>query len=58
MLTKGIGELNLCEIEVYKSTGGYAQLERAMKELTSKEVLEVCTGSNLRGRGGAGFPTG
>ena len=58
VLTKGIGELNLRDIEVYKSTGGYVQLERAFKELSTKEVLDMTMGSNLRGRGGAGFPTG
>ncbi|MFN2459380.1 MAG: NADH-quinone oxidoreductase subunit NuoF [Candidatus Velthaea sp.] len=58
VLTKGIGELNLRDIDVYKSTGGYAQLERALRDLTPKAVLELTSGSNLRGRGGAGFPTG
>src|SRR5580698_5834258 len=58
VLTKGIGELNLRDIEVYRSTGGYVQLERAVKELGQKAVMDLATGSNLRGRGGAGFPTG
>jgi NADH-quinone oxidoreductase subunit F len=43
---------------VYREQGGYAQFERAVKELTPKAVMDVCLGSNLRGRGGAGFPTG
>jgi NADH-quinone oxidoreductase subunit F len=58
VLTKGIGELNLRDIEVYRSTGGYAQLERAVKELGQQAVMDAATGSSLRGRGGAGFPTG
>src|SRR5580692_3688656 len=58
VLTKGIGELNLRDIEVYRSTGGYVQLERAVKELGQKAVMDLASGSNLRGRGGAGFPTG
>ena len=58
VLTKGIGELNLRDIDVYKAQGGYAQLERALTTLSSKEVLDISLGSNLRGRGGAGFPTG
>src|ERR1700722_14998528 len=57
-LTKGIGELDLRDIEVYRSTGGYAQLERGVKELGQQAVMDLATGSNLRGRGGAGFPTG
>jgi NADH-quinone oxidoreductase subunit F len=58
VLTRGIGELNLHELEVYRSQGGYAQLERAVKELGQKGVMDIASGANLRGRGGAGFPTG
>ena len=41
---QGIGELNLRDIEVYRSTGGYAQLERAVKELGQKAVMDMCDG--------------
>src|SRR5665213_686395 len=58
VLTKGIGELNLREIAVYREQGGYEQLRRAVVELAPKDVADICNGSNLRGRGGAGFPTG
>jgi NADH-quinone oxidoreductase subunit F len=58
ILTQGIGEKNLRDIAVYRATGGYTQLTRAYTELSSKDVLEITSGSNLRGRGGAGFPTG
>ncbi len=58
VLTKGIGELNLRDIEVYRRQGGYEQLRRAVTAMTPKEVADICSGSNLRGRGGAGFPTG
>ena len=58
ILTKGIGELNLRDIDVYKQTGGYRQLERAIKEMTPADVLDLALKSGLRGRGGAGFPTG
>ena len=58
ILTKGIGELNLTDIDVYKQQGGYVQLQRAVKEMTSQAVVDLTSGSNLRGRGGAGFPTG
>jgi NADH-quinone oxidoreductase subunit F len=43
---------------VYRSTGGYAQFERAVRELTPNDVLQATVKSGLRGRGGAGFPTG
>ena len=58
ILTKGIGELDLRNIAVYQQQGGYVQLQRAVKEMTSQQVIDITSGSNLRGRGGAGFPTG
>ena len=58
VLTAGIGSANLRDIEVYRAHGGYAQYERALRELTPAQVLDIVKKSNLRGRGGAGFPTG
>jgi len=58
VLTAGIGEANLTDIAVYRERGGYKQWERAVRELTPDAVLEACDKSGLRGRGGAGFPTG
>jgi NADH-quinone oxidoreductase subunit F len=58
VLTKGIGELNLRDIDVYKAQGGYAQFERALRELSPEDVVKLTDTSVLRGRGGAGFPTG
>ena len=58
VLTKGIGELDLADIEVYESQGGYQALRKALKEMTPAQVLEEVKASGLRGRGGAGFPTG
>jgi NADH-quinone oxidoreductase subunit F len=58
VLTKGIGELNLRDIAVYRAQGGYEQLRRAVVDMTPADVQALCNGSNLRGRGGAGFPTG
>ena len=42
----------------YRQAGGYAGLTTALTALTPEEVRRVVTDSNLRGRGGAGFPTG
>ncbi|OLB93779.1 MAG: NADH oxidoreductase (quinone) subunit F [Acidobacteria bacterium 13_2_20CM_2_57_12] len=38
--------------------GGYKALEKALKEMTPESIIEEVKKSNLRGRGGAGFPTG
>src|SRR3954449_4037622 len=43
---------------VYTGLGGYAQLKRAVTELTPEEVLAELQASGVRGRGGAGFPMG
>jgi NADH-quinone oxidoreductase subunit F len=58
VLTAGIGEADLRDISVYRERGGYKQWERAVRELTPNDVFEACDKSGLRGRGGAGFPTG
>jgi NADH-quinone oxidoreductase subunit F len=44
--------------EVYKKHGGYRSVEKALKKMSPQEVVEEVQKSGLRGRGGAGFPTG
>ena len=46
------------KLDVYLQYDGYKGLERALKELTPEQVIDEVKKSNLRGRGGAGFPTG
>src|SRR6266700_6691103 len=45
------------DISGYKQTGGYEGLRMALK-MQPQEITELVKRSNLRGRGGAGFPTG
>jgi NADH-quinone oxidoreductase subunit F len=44
--------------DIYRKTGGYASVEKALKSMTPDEVTEEVKKSGLRGRGGAGFPAG
>jgi NADH-quinone oxidoreductase subunit F len=46
------------KLDVYVAHDGYKGMERALKELTPDQVIDEVKKSNLRGRGGAGFPTG
>ena len=42
----------------YVRTGGYVAIRRALTEMTPEQVVEEVKGSDMQGRGGAGFPTG
>jgi NADH-quinone oxidoreductase subunit F len=58
-LTKNVrpGEEPL-DLKGYEDAGGYQGVRKALKNMAPGEVTEVVKQSNLRGRGGAGFPTG
>ena len=45
-------------LEGYRADGGYRTLTRALKEMSPDQVTTVVKDAGLRGRGGAGFPTG
>ncbi len=49
---------NIHKLDVYQEHGGYEGLKKAITEMTPAEVIGVVRASGLRGRGGAGFPTG
>jgi NADH-quinone oxidoreductase subunit F len=46
------------ERDAYERAGGYRALRNALQSMTPAAVTEVVKDSNLRGRGGAGFPAG
>ena len=52
------GVINPESIDEYIGTGGYEALGRAITEQTPQQVIDAILASGLRGRGGAGFPTG
>ncbi|MFQ5810464.1 MAG: NAD(P)H-dependent oxidoreductase subunit E, partial [Armatimonadota bacterium] len=58
VVLRNCGEIDPRSIEEYTERGGYRALTRALQEMTPEEVIEAITASGLRGRGGAGFPTG
>lgn len=55
---RNLGQINPMDIEDYIAVGGYLALAKALTEMTPEEVIEEVKKSGLRGRGGAGFPTG
>ncbi len=46
------------DLRGYEQAGGYQALRKAIGEMTPEEVTDLVKTSNLKGRGGAGFPTG
>ena len=59
VLTRNIGlEQTPTDLKAYEANGGYQGLRKAMAEMSPKDCQDVISASNLRGRGGAGFPTG
>lgn len=55
---KNCGVINPEEIDEYIAFDGYRALARVLMEMSQDEVIEIIDKSGLRGRGGAGFPTG
>ena len=58
VLTRRFDLPNSASMDTYLANEGYKALEKALREMTPESVIEEVKQSNLRGRGGAGFPTG
>ena len=55
---RNCGAINPEDIDEYIARDGYLALEKVTGSMTPEEVIELIRASGLRGRGGAGFPTG
>jgi NADH-quinone oxidoreductase subunit F len=58
LISERWGIRDLRKIDVYLQHRGYQALEKALKQMTPESIIDEVKKSSLRGRGGAGFPTG
>jgi NADH:ubiquinone oxidoreductase subunit F (NADH-binding)/(2Fe-2S) ferredoxin len=55
---RNCGSIDFASIEEYIANDGYAAAAKVLKSMSREQVIDEITQSGLRGRGGAGFPTG
>lgn len=58
LVLKNCGHIDAEHIEDALAVGDYESFEKALFEIPPEEIIRIISDSNLRGRGGAGFPTG
>lgn len=58
LVLKNCGHIDAEHIEEYLAQDGYSALEKVLFTMTPEQVVDTISESNLRGRGGGGFPTG
>jgi NADH-quinone oxidoreductase subunit F len=58
VIMKYMGDPTQTHIDGYEKNGGYAAWRKAVTTMSPEQVMEEVKKSGLRGRGGAGFPTG
>ena len=58
VLLANVGKPNSHTLAAYEAGGGYRALKKVLAEMTPVALIEMVKSTNLRGRGGAGFPTG
>lgn len=58
VLLKNVDKPNSTSIDTYLAGGGYAAAKKALTTMKREQVIEEVKNSEMRGRGGAGFPTG
>jgi NADH:ubiquinone oxidoreductase subunit F (NADH-binding) len=58
ILTKNCGRIDPLDIDTYLAAGGFSAWQKALNEMTPLEIVTEVKVSELRGRGGAGFPCG
>ena len=58
VVTENMGRIDPESLDDYVERGGYEALKHVLQEMTSTAVRDEITSSGLRGRGGAGYPTG
>lgn len=58
IVLENCGEIEPLDLDGYRERGGYRALEQCLTQFSPREVIDLVLASGLRGRGGAGFPTG